>query len=73
VVIIEQGTGQKKGAEWVFRFSKRTLKNLSTDETKEAETKNVLTLKIDGDRVTAKFGNDEEGWNEATLTREKAK
>lgn len=73
VVIVEEGKGEKKGAEWVFHFTKRTLKNLGSDETKEAETKNVLTIKVDGDRATAKFGNDEDGWNEATLTREKPK
>jgi hypothetical protein len=73
IAIVEEGTGERKGAEWVFRFTKRKVHNSATKETREAETANVLTVRVTGDRLTGKLGNDEEGWSEVDLTREKQK
>jgi hypothetical protein len=73
IVFVEEGTGEKRGAEWAFRLTKRKLRLPGADEPTESESKNVLTMKVDGDTATARLGNDDEGWSHATLTREKAK
>lgn len=71
VILIEELSGERQGDGAVFRCTKRTIKNVTSDETQEATPTSRMVVRIVDGRLVGKHGNDEDGWTEFSLERVK--